>query len=506
MNPYSFFRLIILSRNSRRYSSDNGGFALPMVIMVGLVLTVIGIVIMQRSLFQQNDSTSKAATDKAQNAAEAGVVRITNLLNDPQRRFLATLPACVSPRLRTAGQACSDVSTGTGTVVPNWQNLSETQIRNWSGTDVACKTIDSTVLTDVQALSNSAAWQSLPQGKFRLVGYKYTDASGAILPAGDVPIPDGGVGVLTVEGNVNEGQANEAKSRIEVKIPVKPGPPEVITVPGLWVTDAASDGSIVGNNTIAGDVLVNDCGGNLSGVSFPTGSSYTAKYTNLDMPAVPPLPAPADCNDIPTINNTLTLPRTTDVLKTATLNNRTTVPAYFYCINSINLNGGGKTLTVNTLDSSNQRQMVIFHVTGNVNVQGNAKILHQCPMTGNPVNCTTYPNYRITDFNLYGRAPAPTGGFPLPQICLAGGSYVDAFVLAPEYEYGVAGGGGNGGVRGTVMVKQISNSTGCGSNTSNVVITQTGNWEDQVQGIKPQATAPVLGAFSGWSSKSTSEY
>ncbi|QHV00750.1 pilus assembly PilX family protein [Synechocystis sp. CACIAM 05] len=502
MNPYKFFRLIIFSR---RRSADNGGFALPMAIMVGLVLTVIGIVMMQRSMFQQNDSSSKAATDKAQNAAEAGVTRIVNLLNEPRRRFLATLPACVNPSLRTAGQACSDVSTGTDTVVPNWQNLSTTQIRNWSGADVACKTIDSTVLTDVQTISNSAAWQSLPQGKFRLVGYKYTDANGAILPPGDVPIPNGGVGILTVEGTVNEGQANEAKSRIEVKIPVKPGPPETISVPGLWVTDAASDGSIVGNNTIAGDVLVNDCNGNLAGVSFPTGSAYTAKFTNLDMPAVPPLPG--TCSNIATINDTLTLPRTTgatpDAPTTVTLNNGSTVPAYVYCIGNINLNGGGKTLTVNTLDSSNQRHMVIFHVTGNVNVQGNAKILHECPMTGNPVNCTAYPNYRITDFNIYGRAPAPTGGGPLPQICLAGGSYVDAFVLAPEYEYGVAGGGGNGGVRGTVMVKQISNSTGCGSSTNNVVITQTGNWEDQVQGIKPQATAPILGSLSGWSAKPT---
>ncbi|AIE73048.1 MULTISPECIES: hypothetical protein [unclassified Synechocystis] len=520
MNPYKFFHLIIISQNRQRRSLGNDGFVMPMVIMVGLVLTVIGIVILQRSMFQQNDSTNKAATSQAQNAAEAGVARITNLLNEPQRRFLATLPACRDLPLRTAGQTCSDVSTGTGTVVPNWQNLTETQIRNWSGSDIACKLIDDALLTDVRAISNSSDWQTLPQGQFRLVGYRYTDANGAILPPGNVPLPNGGVGVLTVEGSINPGQPNEAVSRVEVKIPVRPGPPEAFGIPGLWVTHT-SGGNVAGNNTIAGDVLVNDCSGNLAGVSFPTGSTYTAKYTNADMPALPP--APSSCNNLGSVNANLTIPRRdasnvyTDTRTNITLNNGNTLPAYVYCVTSISL-GGGKEMRVETLDTRptiggvtnpnrGQRFMVIFHLTGNLDLGGNGKIVHECPIpyeaTGAKTPCS---NYVITDFNIYGRAPLPANLSNLPKICLAGGSFMDAFILGPNYEYGVSGSGGNGGVRGTVMVRQVSNSGGCGSNTSNTVITQTGTWDDMVAGIQPQATAPTLGAFTGWSNRPTNEY
>ncbi|WLT38444.1 hypothetical protein NON20_00510 [Synechocystis sp. B12] len=113
MNPYKFFRLIIFSR---RRSADNGGFALPMAIMVGLVLTVIGIVMMQRSMFQQNDSTSKAATDQAQNAAEAGITKIINLMNTPANRFISALPDCQN------WNAGSNTCTDTGST-PSWHNL-----------------------------------------------------------------------------------------------------------------------------------------------------------------------------------------------------------------------------------------------------------------------------------------------------------------------------------------------------------------------------------------------
>jgi len=505
MNPLHFFRLCLAYRWHHRHSR-NSGFVMPMVILIGLILTLVGFAMMQRASSQKNDATSKETTAKALSVAEAGIARITNLLNAPSRRFLATLPACNDPfDSRQPGQACNDASSGSNIVVPNWQNLSTTQVQNWT-TAAACETVPPSELTAIQALSNNAGWQSLPQGEFRLVGYRFTPTA-PNTTLGRSP----GTGTLIVEGIVNRGQANEAVSRIQVEIPVQPGPTNNVSVPGLWVTDTNS-GSVVGNNTIAGDVLVNDCEGNLAAVSLAN-TSYTAKYTSADMPSVPPLPA--TCNNLSAINNDLRLPQRnannvyTDTQTTVTLNNGTTVPAFVYCVPSIDLNGGNKTLTIETLDtrptvnsvnnaSRGARHMVIFHVAGNVNVQGNAKIVHQCPMTGDTTSCT---NYKETDFNLYGRAPAPTGGASLPQICLARGSYVDAFILAPEYEFGVACSGGFGEVRGTVMVKKVSNSTGCGSNTSNFVINQTGNWDDMIDGIQPQPTSPVLSAFSGWTTK-----
>lgn len=151
-----------------------------------------------------------------------------------------------------------------------------------------------------------------------------------------------------------------------------------------------------------------------------------------------------------------------------------------------------------------QRFMVIFHLTGNIDIQGSADMVHTCPIPYETVgNTTSCSNYKVTDFNIYGRATptGPTANLQYPKICLSGNSFVDAFVLAPDYFYGVAGGGGNGGVRGTVMVRQVSNSGGCGSNTSGIVITQTGSWDDMVDGIEPQATAPTLNAASSWTTK-----
>jgi len=506
MNPLHFFRLVFAYRGHHRDSTQNSGFVMPLVILVGLTLTVVGFAMMQRASSQKNDATSKEATAKALSVAEAGVTRVTDMLNAPARRFIATLPACNDPPLRQAGQACNDASSGAN-VVPNWSNIEPTQMQNWTTVE-ACETLPPADITTVRALSNTANWQPLPQGEFRLVGYQFTpDPGGGI---GKAP----GTGTLVVEGAINRGQANEAVSSIQVTIPVQPGPVNNVSVPGLWVTDTAnSSGSVTGGNRINGDILVNDCSGNLAGISWTSdaiAAGYTAKYTSAEMPAVPPLPA--TCNNLTTINNDLLLPQRntttkvyTDTPTTITLNNGNPVTAYVYCVPSIDLNGGNKTLAIETLDTRptvnsvanpnwGARHMVIFHVTGNVKVQGNANILHKCPMTSS--DTTSCDEYKTTDFNLYGRAPAPIGSAPLPEICLGGSATTDAFILAPEYLFGVSGSGSGGGVKGTVMVKQVATSGPCGSNTSNVVINQTGSWDDMVEGIEPQATSPVLSAFS----------
>lgn len=503
MNPLTHLRLLLAHRGHRRYS-ENAGFVMPLVILIGITLTVVGFAMMQRASSQKNDSTSKEATAKALSAAEAGVTRITNLLNDPDTRFLATLPACVNEPLRQAGESCTDPSdpdTNPGNVTPNWQNLSNEQIMQWSGSSVACQSVPDAKLTDVRSIVNSAAWQPMTQGKYRLVGYSYPNGAG-VAP---------GVGTLTVEGIVNEGQANEAVSRVEVKIPVEPGPPTNFITPGLWVTDSTTSGgteTVAGNNGIvASTVLINACDADLSDDELNSDNIIgDVKYTSVSMPSLPENPKETgSCtNDLGVLNEGVTtvLPRRTgnvftDTQQTVTLNDGvTTVPAYVYCVDSIKKVGSDRVdLTIETLATSSDnatnlnvgdRFMVIIHLQGDIDLLGTDNITHTCVS-----NCA---NYKPTDLNIYGHNyPANSS----PEIVISGSSSIDAFILAPEYSLGANGTGSGTGISGSVLVKDVS----AGSNTSQVVVRQTGSWDDVIEGISPQPTSPTLNALSGWTTK-----
>jgi hypothetical protein len=141
--------------------------------------------------------------------------------------------------------------------------------------------------------------------------------------------------------------------------------------------------------------------------------------------------------------------------------------------------------------------MVIFHLQGNIDIGGTADLKHRCPSTTHPTLCDGVGDqYKNTDLNIFGYSQASNA-----KICLSGNSYLDAFILAPEYTFGVGGGGGTGGVYGSVIVNNGSVGGGCGSNTSNTVISQVDSWDDMAFGIQPQETAPYLNSASGWTTK-----
>jgi Tfp pilus assembly protein PilX len=76
MNPHCFLRLLF---SNRHQSDQNTGFVMPLVIMTGLILTIIGFAMMQRASTQKIDASNQVATAQALGIAEAGVARVMNL-------------------------------------------------------------------------------------------------------------------------------------------------------------------------------------------------------------------------------------------------------------------------------------------------------------------------------------------------------------------------------------------------------------------------------------------
>ena len=298
MNPIHFFRLLFAYRGHHRHS-QNSGFVMPMVILIGLTLTLVGFAMMQRASSQKNDVTSKEATAKALNAAEAGVTQVMNLMNTPENRFIAALPDCTDAPT-TAGATCGDTGT-----TPSWSNLGNLGTWTIVTPGAACQPPTSTTV-DVPAIASNRNWKSLPQGEFRLVSYTFTPDTANGGAIGLAP----GTGTILVEGAVNRGQANEAVSRLEVTVPITREPNNT-SISSLWVTEVSTGDEIVaGNHDVYSNILVNDCDASIAPADFPNSEepvgTYEAVYSNVSQPALPPFPSSCP-NNLGTVDATMTL-------------------------------------------------------------------------------------------------------------------------------------------------------------------------------------------------------
>ena len=129
---------------------------------------------------------------------------------------------------------------------------------------------------------------------------------------------------------------------------------------------------------------------------------------------------------------------------------------------------------------------VVFYLDGNIPKGGD--INHDCTAYNAASPATLC---KPTDFQIFGYGPAGS------QICRNGNNYLEAFIFAPNYEVGVAGsGGGAGGIKGSVWINDWSNGSGCGSNTSNIVVEQTANWNEL--GLKPRNLPPKIAPTALW--------
>ncbi len=471
MNPFIFF----LSSHLKCYSPSqpklsSRGFALPMALMVGLVLMVMSLAMVGRSQMGAQNTVSQKTTAEGLAIAETGITRILDLIN--QNRYISMFPDCVT---RNSSGQCQDPSVMSSPKPQSWATVNTISEISACGTAINSTQISPLVASQSWFPVNSS---NADQGEYRLINYQYSPTVG-IAP---------GTATLTMEGRVNNSnQLNNSNSRLEVQIPVDASPPLTTGVPGVWLTDGGT-----GNNTIQGDVLLGDCGtspGNISitGTDPITSQPYTAKYTSLEFPDLPTIPT----TNINTLNNpsgNINLPRGTDLSTTETIAGQT-ITFYRYRVNEIDFHSGTNNITI--APTPNQR--VLFYLNGSIDVGANSDIVHKCTNSSNQPIAGCKP----TDFQIFGYSVATS---PRAQICMSGNNRLDAFILAPAYTIGIAGsGGGVGGIKGTVWAYDWSNSGGCGSNTSNVVVYQQARWDDL--GLQPKNVPPTLRNISSWQRK-----
>jgi hypothetical protein len=422
-----------------RAQRGDRGFALPTALGFGLVILLVASALLLRSQDDRVDASIQRASSSSLNVTEGGITRL---------------------------QAFIDANRPVATY-----NLSQWLTASTSMTNLSV--CSNPTPATVEAFATAATtWQNIDpadasKGQFRLANYTYIADNTA------QPHSTPGRGILEVEGRLPDQQS---VNRVRITIPVQPGDVIGVPVPGVWVVTGGTQ-----NNTIEGNMLLNDCSVSPSQVRITgddprTGLPYQMRHTNIRLPALPTRPLPA-LNSLPstTIDSNITLPRLTDVPVTRTVNGQT-VQVYEYDVSNLNI-ANNKTLTITP------GRRVTFYLTGNIERGGD--IVHSCD--GVPASTGCQP----TNFQIFGYGP--TGSY----ICTNGVGYIDAFILAPNYYAGVAGsGGGQGGIRGAVWVGDWSNGSGCGSNTTNITVRQTADWN--AIGLTPQNLPPKLAAASTW--------
>lgn len=472
--------------NSKQTKESNQGFVLPTLIGLGLIMTLVGLTLIGRSSTDQQTATSQKQASQAQAVAETGVTEVMQKLN--QIRALTDNDIIAN----NDGDEFDDAD--------GW----EEEYKEFAA---ACAT--SYDNSDIKKYVDSS-WIQINnnQHRFRVLDYSYT----ATDPSN---VNSQGTGILQVEGQANFNQ-NSSTSVVEINLTsdIKQS-----SVPGLFTKSA----NFENNNKVSGDVLINDCDLSSTNTSnIENGEARANPFAKF--PDLPNLPADNDdadsdpqyreLNDIGqndlSNNQTNTLDYESDeesdneiVFPIDASNDPYTTDSngnkvYHYLIRSnnqgesIDLVGGSQILQIDPTTK------VRFYLEGNINLGGNSALNH---------DCTGISGCRPSDFHIYGGDGNNTtynidgdDEKITDEICISGDSTVDAFILAPEANAAVDGGGDNGGdgiddnagFTGTLWVKSwYSSDSNCGSSTSKTLITQNANWSELDTIVRPRTMTPA---------------
>lgn len=500
---------------------NDRGFAMPVAIGLGLIILLIAATMLARSRGDQVTASAQKSTNQGLSAAETGVTRYQSLINN--NRVIATYKDCAGTR--NASGVCSDTGT-----TKSWANATTISgITSCSGGGSATPVINASSILwqDVDPPNAATGYAGDPsKGQYRLVSYVYP-APGTTGTVGVAP----GIGQLIVEGRVNQVGSGStattgtgtATTRLLVNIPVEQGDSRTVPVPGLWFSSGNLGPNVGNGNTINGNLLYtggcdpNSVGGTVNGTRTPA--------PGLNFPDLPTPPAsfPAS-NTLGNINSgALTLPRATDSYVEKVINGYK-VRVYEYKVTSINLSGGDRITII-------PGKRVTFYLEGNMETGGSAAFTHSCSgyvslgsltpvstttdfpipavVSTSPLVVSTNPlNEDCKPSNMqifaYGKTNLTGTAISSPKICLNGGGLLEAFILGSTYKAGVAGGGAGGGFKGSIWVNQWSNGSGCGSNTSHVVVDQTTTWDELIPlGLTIKNLPPTTAPVSAWQRQET---
>lgn len=452
------------------------GFALPIVMGMGLIMILIATTLMIRSNGDQTTALAQKATNRGLSAAETGITRYQSLINN--NRVIA-------------------MYSRTGTL--SWTNASSIpSINNCPGGGVSQVTAAAT--TDWQDIDSTDP----SKGQYRLVDYTYSPTPGV------VP----GTGTLTVEGRVNQAvtgntasqTAGTATTRLVASIPVNVGALNT-EVPALWVKNSTI--TKMGNDKVNGNILINSCPPATSATSDnlydPDTQKVIANPVSFpDTPALPPARADGSASYY-TLTDSLfgkTFPRPAVAAVPATRRTPAiaAVPAdepaadgyYHYLINDLVDNGNGE-ITISP------GKKVIFYVQGNIDLGGNPDINKTSGNTPDQMQIygNTYTSPSSTKYGCTGLSLGTT--CPTLKVQVGGTGTITAFVHAPDATGSVNGGGNtNGNFKGSMWLKDWDASSG----NSKVKIDASGSYSNYLSS-QNMVVSPLIFPVSSWQRQET---
>lgn len=253
-------KVILLSRPKEK------GFVLPVIIALGLIMTLLGTISIFQSSDEQLTASSQRATAKALAAAEIGVNHYRELIDS--NKIIALYPSCVNWNDQgdtdPSNDACDD-----GTSVLSWFNAANTP-------SVIPNVNDSCFpnLTQI-ATESTRSWQNITTGnpaagQYRLINYTYNPGANDGTTYTTQPF-----GTLTVEGRVNQKntlatEQQAAVARVEVELPIQPGIPAPTGTPvllegdfnhfhpALWISGDAEGVTDSRKLKVTGNILITD--------------------------------------------------------------------------------------------------------------------------------------------------------------------------------------------------------------------------------------------------------
>jgi hypothetical protein len=376
-----------------KISSNEEGFAIPIAIGMGLIMILLATTAVVRSQNDRVSSINKRFTAQSLVAAETGVARVQDFLN--RNRAAASVKACVdTASTLTSYGNCADTATTLGTSNKSWKVPST--IPNLCSFSTA-----DTTFSAGNNWQNAVAGDD-SKGKFRIVSYTG--------------------GVLTVEGALNSGATNEARSRIQVTLPMSDPGLELIS--SLWVSGTISGSPQIDSDYVSDYSTANTCSTSTSTVTFPTSSNHLAIKTKQAIPTAMAKPTTA-----------ITTP-TTAVVSSASyysLTNISSIPgkelprtsvAGYTSTDQPDSNGVYRYI-VNSFDDSlkiTPGKKVWLWVTGDIDLS-NETVVNQCSAVGSSSTCGPF------DVRMYPATPGTTQALTLNK----GTAVCDVFFHLPNY-------------------------------------------------------------------------
>jgi len=451
-------RLILIS-----YSHD-GGFVIPLITGIGLIMIVVGMTLFRTSQREQETTVIRQQTTQSLSLAEAGIVETLSYLN----RFTVL----VDQNLKDWPEIATSIPTSDSDACS--QTPASTSVIDWVS---AAKK-----MADADTTNDNQAWINLSKGQYRILSYQVNDKTG----------------ILNVEGR--EGADSSAITALEVTLPIVTDSSSA-GVPGLWLpnkvdppANIATDASIQADICLEGSLPSDPSklsNSKLTGpgtLDFPAGDDPGITENTDEIPPLPNLPsvrydlASLDASDcyimLPRIPDSEREEQSSNFLVSGLSNNcgsfnssTSDVPEgkiysyFFQGSDSIKLSNAQ--ILINPPPGTT----VAIYLEGNVTISGtsNSTGAPSLSCVGTTNDITTYIGHP-TDASkvvIYGSAefgnpegnPNYGGSIHTGVISISDTTLINGFVFAPDADLQLS----QGQVKGSAWVKEIhaSSSSGC---------------------------------------------